>query len=91
MAMDNMRLGSAIAATIQSFKPADGTKVTASLLEQMWQAVAQDFIDEVKNHADIVLEGAEINIPAAGLLDSMAAPVTGAATNAPATQSGKIE
>lgn len=82
MAMSNTRLGSAIAATIQSFKPAAGTQITTTQLEQMWQAIAQDFIDEVNNHADITLNAADIPVPAAGIIDSNTGACTGQAVNA---------
>lgn len=91
MPMLNTRLGTAIANTIRSFRPAPGAEITDAQLEQMWQAVAQDIIDEVNNNADIVLEGGEIPVPGAGLIDSVSGPVTGSATNGPITISGKIE
>lgn len=91
MALSNTRLGSAIAATIQSFRPADGTAISISALEQMWQEIAQDIIDEFKNHADINLAAGDIEVPALGLFDSTSQPVTGQAVNAPKILTGKIE
>lgn len=91
MPMLNTRMGSAIAATIRSFKPNPGEKITDAQLELMWQAVAQDIIDEVNNHADIELDGGEIPVPGAGLIDSTSGPVTGSAVNGPTTISGKIK
>lgn len=91
MAMDNLRLGSAIAATIQSFRQPVGTEISVSLLEEMWQEIAQDIIDEIKDHADIVLQAGDIIVPGGGLADSFGGPISGSASNASVTIEGQIE
>lgn len=83
MALDANVMGSAIAATIQSFKPAAGAKVTESQLEQMWQAVSADIINHFKANLDIEFSAADIPVPGLGLLDSTGGAVTGQAENAP--------
>lgn len=83
MALDGNRLGTAIANTIRSFRPAAGVAVSDAVLEQMWQAVANDIVNEIKTNGDIDLEAADITVPALGLFDSVPAPVTGSASSAP--------
>lgn len=89
--MDNMRLGAAMAATLKSFRPNPGTAVTDGVLTQMWQDVAQDIIDEINNHADIVLEAADISVLPGTFKDSLNNPVTGTGNNDAVTLEGKIE
>ena len=76
------RMGAAISATIKSFAPAPGQTITDATLEQMWTAVSQDIIDEIKENMDIEFDAADISVPGLGLFDSIPLPVTGAAASA---------
>ena len=92
MALDGNRLGSAIAATILSFRPAANVKITDAQLEQMWQAVGRNIVDEIEQNADIVLDIGDIKIPgSSGLISSSPGnPVTGIGLNDAVTLSSKI-
>jgi len=83
MPMDGDRLGAAIAATIQSFKPAADEKISGAILVQMWQAVAADIVDEINTNADISLLAADVPVPALGILDGTTSPCSGAALSGP--------
>lgn len=60
MAMDKDVLGTAIAATIKTFRQSDGTQVTDLILENMWKAVADDIIEHIRSEMDIVLAEGDI-------------------------------
>lgn len=93
MPMDKDRLGSAIAATIKSFRPPDGTAVTDATLVSLWQAVANDIITEIKTNADIDLSLGDILVPGASGLTSTApgTPVGGTGQNDAVVLSEKIK
>jgi hypothetical protein len=83
MALDGNRLGSAIWAAILASKPTPGTTVVNNAyLENMWQAVGREIINEIVTNGEIRLEAGDVSIPADGYLDGEAMPVTGTALNA---------
>jgi len=94
MAMDKDRLGTAIATTVQIFKPAPGTPITTAILVDMWKAIAGDIITEINDNADIDLALGDIVTPGpSGLLGAAGPgqPVGGAGLNSPIVLAGKIK
>ena len=59
MALDNTRLGSAIAMQVQAARPADGSELSNADLTAIWQQVAQEIIDEIKNNAVVTVQTAD--------------------------------
>jgi hypothetical protein len=85
MAMDKDRLGAAIKAFIDSTNPNAGglTAGEQSELLAFCTGIGECIIDEIKNHAQIDFQAADITVPSTGLISaSPGAPVTGSAVNA---------
>ena len=93
MALSNTRMGSAIAATIKSFRPnVNGSdKVTDGQLETLWQAISQDIIDEFTDNADINLSASDIPVLPGSFKDGSSLPVSGQGENDAVLLEGKIE
>jgi len=68
-----------------------GCSDSDSVLEQLWQAVSQDIIDEINNFADIKLALGDLKVLPGTFQDSIPAPITGKGDNEAVTLTGKIE
>lgn len=80
MALDGDRLGTAIAATIQSFKPAPGTAITEAQLEQMWQAIGREIVKEFEDNAEITTTVAVTQVTGVTPGGGVSGPGTGTGT-----------
>lgn len=61
MAMSNTRLGDKIAARLTASNASDEAKAA---VKELWEGIAQDFIDEVKQADGLVAAGIKCTTPA---------------------------
>lgn len=90
MALNKDRLGDAIVDRILTFSgvvpiPADETQ-----MRNLWKAISEEIIDEIKNFADINLATSDIPV-LPGTFQAGGNPVTGVAVNDAVVLGGKIE
>lgn len=86
--MDKARLGAAIRTFISTTNANYATMTADEKAELLTfcEGIAECIVDEIKNHAQINLLAADINVPSTGLVSAApGAPVTGAAANAAGT------
>ena len=89
-ALSNSVCGSLVVAEIKTINTAlTGDAETQAIT--MWTAICKGILDHIKASADINLLAGDISVPALGLIDSTANPVTGTALIAPVLLSGKIQ
>lgn len=67
------------------------TGIEETLLISRWEKICKGIITHIQTSADINLLAGDITVPALGLFDSIPAPVTGSALNAPVLLPGKIQ
>ena len=56
MALDSARLGAAIAGKVQAARPADGSEMSDADLIGVWEQVAQEIINELKNNGVVTVQ-----------------------------------
>lgn len=89
-ALSNSVCANLVVTEIKVINPAlTGTAETEAIA--MWTAICKGILDHIKASADINLMAGDITVPSLGLFDSIPAPVTGSALNAPVVLSNKIQ
>ena len=56
MALDNARLGSAIATALQNARPGEGVTLSDADLETLWQNIAAEIVNEIKNNGEVTVQ-----------------------------------
>jgi len=81
--MNKDRLATAIVTAIQGLSPSWGllTPGEQAIALTYWKAIANEIINEIKDHADIELMASDISILPGTFEDSLNAPITGLGEN----------
>jgi hypothetical protein len=76
MALDKDRLGDAIADRVLSFAGIAPGAPDEAQLRQLWKAIAEEIIDEIKLHADIVLGTGDVQVLPGTFAENLPVPNT---------------
>lgn len=93
MALDKDRLGNAIADKILTFAGIPPGAGDEAQLRAMWKAIAEEIIDEIKQHADIVLLTGDVQVLPGTFAENLPVPntpITGQGVNNAVTLEQKI-
>ena len=81
MALDSTGWGNSVAAAIKGLGVTAGSPVSDATLQLLWRTICGEHKTEFNTNAGIDLQAADIPVPAAGILDSVAGPCTGSASS----------